>query len=259
MKIRKMLIVGAMLTIVSGWGLVPVMAQDYGNGWSNNGTTGIINGSRIVGRGQFLGLVPWDWGVEDKITKTESKEDLEQLVIGVVLNIATNLTVIAAYLTIVFVIYGGYLYMFSGGDVGKVTTGKKTLLTAFIGLAIVILTNVIFGTIRIVLSSGSSGSGGVFNLPNVNATEMVSGMIQWVIGIGGILAAIFVVYGGILYMTSAGDAGKITKAKQTIMYALIGLAIVGLAELLTAFVSSMIRSAAQNNINETIIISKGGQ
>jgi len=33
------------------------------------------------------------------------------------------------------------------------------------------------------------------------------------------------VLGGIFYVTSTGDAGKVAKAKNTIMYAAIGLAI----------------------------------
>ena len=63
------------------------------------------------------------------------------------------------------------------------------------------------------------------------------------IGIAGVVAIIFVVYGGILYITSTGDPGKIKKAKDAILYALIGLAIVALAQVITAFVSSKIREA----------------
>ena len=54
-------------------------------------------------------------------------------------------------------------------------------------------------------------------------------ILNAIIGISGIIAAVFLIVGGVSFMTSAGDAGKITKAKQTIMYALIGLAICALA------------------------------
>ena len=81
---------------------------------------------------------------------------------------------------------------------------------------------------------------------------MVTNLIQWVIGIAGIVAAVFIVIGAIGYLSSAGDPNKLKKAKDTIMYALIGLAIVGLAEVITAFVSSTIRNA-NSYINTTTI------
>ena len=89
----------------------------------------------------------------------------------------------------------------------------------------------------------------------VDANTLVTNAVQWFIGIAGAVALIFVVYGGIAYTTSAGDPSKLQKAKSTIIYALIGLAIVGLAEAITAFVSGMIRDAdnAASYTNQTII------
>lgn len=60
-------------------------------------------------------------------------------------------------------------------------------------------------------------------------------------------------------MTSAGDSQKAQKARQTILYALIGLAIVALAEIITAFVTNMINDAKAENsyhITNQIVISK---
>lgn len=201
----------------------------------------------------FLGLVSWDCNVE--ITDETS---LKSGIWTIVANIITDVVIIAAYLVIGYVIYGGYLYIFSGGDAGKVATGKKTLARAFIGLAIVMSANVIMGAIRIALAGSTDINGCTATSTCVDTNQMVINLIQWVIGIAGAVAAIFVVYGGIAYITSSGDSGKLQKAKSMILYALIGLAIVALAEVITAFVSNMIRDA--NNkasssayyINETI-------
>lgn len=57
-------------------------------------------------------------------------------------------------------------------------------------------------------------------LPNV-----VINIINAIIGISGIIAVVFIIVGGIGYMTSSGDPGKIKKAKDTILYACIGLVI----------------------------------
>lgn len=196
----------------------------------------------------FLGLVSWDCGVA-----IQDEESLKSNIWTIVANIVTDATVIAAYLIIGYVIYGGYLYIFSSGDPGKVATGRKALTQAFIGLAIVMSANVIMSSIRIALiSNGNIGNCASSNC--VDPNTMVTNVIQWVIGVAGVVAVIFVIYGGISYTTSAGDPSKLQKAKTTITYALIGLAIVALAEVITAFVSNMIREANQNAfINQTTI------
>ena len=54
-------------------------------------------------------------------------------------------------------------------------------------------------------------------------------ILNAIIFVGGIVAAVFIVVGGFNYMTSAGDASKVAKAKNTIIYALIGLVVCVLA------------------------------
>ncbi|MEK7561346.1 MAG: pilin [Patescibacteria group bacterium] len=52
----------------------------------------------------------------------------------------------------------------------------------------------------------------------------------------GIAAVIMLIVGGFRYITSAGNAEAIKAAKNTILYALIGLVIVALAQLIVNFV-----------------------
>jgi hypothetical protein len=52
----------------------------------------------------------------------------------------------------------------------------------------------------------------------------------------GIIAVIMIVYGGFRYITSGGDATKVTSARNTILYAIIGLIIVALAQFIVKFV-----------------------
>lgn len=65
-------------------------------------------------------------------------------------------------------------------------------------------------------------------------------IINGIIFVIGIVAVIFIIYGGIQYMTSAGDPSKTQKAKHTIMYAVIGLVIVALAYAIVNFVIHII-------------------
>lgn len=59
--------------------------------------------------------------------------------------------------------------------------------------------------------------------------SIITGILNAVIAIAGLVAVVYVIIGGINYMTSSGDATKIQKAKTTILYALIGLAICALS------------------------------
>ena len=64
----------------------------------------------------------------------------------------------------------------------------------------------------------------------------ITGIINAVIGVLGIVAVVVIIMGGITYMTSSGDAGKVKKAKDTILYGVIGLIVVALAFAIVNFV-----------------------
>jgi uncharacterized membrane protein len=52
----------------------------------------------------------------------------------------------------------------------------------------------------------------------------------------GIAAVFMIVAGGFKYVTSGGDSGKVSGAKSTILYAVIGLVVVALAQSIVFFV-----------------------
>ena len=52
----------------------------------------------------------------------------------------------------------------------------------------------------------------------------------------GVAAIIMVILGAFKYVTSGGDTNKVTSAKNTIVYALIGLVVAVLAQILVRFV-----------------------
>lgn len=54
----------------------------------------------------------------------------------------------------------------------------------------------------------------------------------------GVVAVIAIIYGGFKYITSGGDANKVGAAKNTVLYALVGLAVAGLAQILVHLVIS---------------------
>lgn len=52
----------------------------------------------------------------------------------------------------------------------------------------------------------------------------------------GIVAVIMIIFGGFKYITSAGNQESVKSARQTLIYAIIGLVIVALAQVIVRFV-----------------------
>ena len=52
----------------------------------------------------------------------------------------------------------------------------------------------------------------------------------------GIIAVIMIIFGGFKYITSGGDSGNVSGAKNTLIYAIVGLIIVALAQFIVRFV-----------------------
>lgn len=52
----------------------------------------------------------------------------------------------------------------------------------------------------------------------------------------GVVAVIMIIIGGLKYITSSGDSNNVTSAKNTILYAIIGLVVVALAQFIVKFV-----------------------
>lgn len=92
--------------------------------------------------------------------------------------------------------------------------------------------------------SGTSnpGNSGVIVIPNPfkcpNNDCSIKGFIEAIINkilmpIGGMVAVLMIMYAGFMYVTAQGDTGKISKAHDALLYAVIGAAV-----LLGAFVIS---------------------
>ena len=54
---------------------------------------------------------------------------------------------------------------------------------------------------------------------------LISNVIALIIGVLGVAAVLAIIYGGILYVTAAGDPEKAERGKRAIMYAVIGILI----------------------------------
>lgn len=71
----------------------------------------------------------------------------------------------------------------------------------------------------------------------LEANDVVLGVLDTVYFIAGVAAIIVIIIAGILYTISDGDSSKITRAKNAILYAVVGLAVILGAFVITGFIS----------------------
>jgi hypothetical protein len=97
------------------------------------------------------------------------------------------------------------------------------------------------------LGSGASGAAnngtqdsGFCNSTTGTSNNDISSIASKVVNIFSIIvgavSVIMIIFGGFRYITSGGDSGRVGNAKNTLIYAIVGLVIVALAQLIVHFV-----------------------
>jgi len=71
--------------------------------------------------------------------------------------------------------------------------------------------------------------------------ELIKVIIKFLQVLAGVVTSGVIVLAGYFFVTSAGDPAKITQAKKMILYALIGLAIILMAQGIIALVETVIK------------------
>ena len=107
---------------------------------------------------------------------------------------------------------------------------KKTLRTAFAGLLLVPVlalgVTVIAGSgdVSAQINNGLNAANPGTGPTNLTGTDGVfTTVVNVLLFVIGAISVIMLIYGGIRYTTSGGNANSVTAAKNTIMYAIIGL------------------------------------
>lgn len=83
-------------------------------------------------------------------------------------------------------------------------------------------------------ATGGTCAGDADAQPNVQ--DLITTVILYFSIIVGAISVIMIIIGGFRYITSSGDSANIQAAKNTILYAIVGLAVVLLAQLIVNFV-----------------------
>ena len=86
---------------------------------------------------------------------------------------------------------------------------------------------------------------------NEGIFRQVTNTILYIVGI---IAVIMLIVGGIKYVVSGGDSKKVTDAKNTVLYAIIGLVIAFLAFAIVNFVISALPSSTISEEETSLIL-----
>jgi hypothetical protein len=202
----------------------------------------------------FLGLVPWYHYLQVTYDATTKSCDVQFTnVLGghsgillVLLAVVDDLLRIAGVVAIGFIVYAGARYIMSNGAPDETAKAQSTIINALIGLGIAMAA---IGLVSFLGSHVGSGNApgstlhgqtalNVSSLPTANGAangNVLKTILSIVLGVLGALALFYMTIGGFRYVTSQGDPQAIEKAKQTVLYALIGLVVAIVAEVIVSF------------------------
>ena len=164
-----------------------------------------------------------------------------QTVMDVAQKLMNYLYSVAAYIAIIFIVIGGVMYMLSAGNKEMMERGKKTLIYALAGLAIVVAAPVFLKEILEIL--GGPGSS-VTVPPEVTAASklqvIASRTLKLLLSIVGILAIIGILLGAIWMFTAGGDEDRYKLGKKTVIYAIVGIVIAAGALIIVQQITNLI-------------------
>lgn len=88
---------------------------------------------------------------------------------------------------------------------------------------------------------------GQCNVAGTDATSKINDIVHTIVNllsaVVGIVAVIMIIVGGFRYITSGGNDTSVTAAKNTILYAIIGLVVVALAQIIVRFTLSKLTNS----------------
>lgn len=130
-------------------------------------------------------------------------------------------------LAVLAIIFGGIMYILSGGDERRSSTAKNIIIYAILGLVIALLATGIAQEVQNVVTGANP----------VQTKDLIDNISDYFVGFLAILSALVVVIGGVMYVMSLGDEQRTSRAKRIIFFAILGLLVSGLATI----ISNMLR------------------
>ena len=102
------------------------------------------------------------------------------------------------------------------------------------------------------LAGGSCDPDASQSGPTVNSTvKLAVNILSFIVGVASV---IMIMIGGFKYVISSGDSGNVQGAKNTILYAVIGLIVVALAQVIVRFVLNSTTPSGDETSHPTSLV-----
>lgn len=147
----------------------------------------------------------------------------------IVLNVIEIGMQLIAYLALFFVMYGGFQYLTSSGNPDQASKGRSTILNAIIGLVIAAGSTAVVDKFSTIAAGAST------------ANDVLNNVFDIGYYIAGVIAVLIIIISGFKFAVGGDDPASITKAKNSILYAVIGLIIVISAFAITNYVFEQLK------------------
>ncbi|TRZ79858.1 hypothetical protein D4R86_05255 [bacterium] len=155
-------------------------------------------------------------------------------------NILNFIVIIAIPIAVTFLIIAGLKFFSAQGNELKIKSAKKTILWTIVGTVILIGTKVISATITkffetkgwSFIKKAYAGNVNVqpWQVPNLTnypyPSDFISAIASFLLTIAIPLSVVAIIWTGIQFFLAQGNESKITNAKKTLKWAIIGLAVV---------------------------------
>ena len=91
-----------------------------------------------------------------------------------------------------------------------------------------------------IIPPGFEANNMVGNITNTDTlVGVIMGLVNWIAWFVGLLAVLMGLYAGILFITAGGNAETVTKARNILLYAIVGIAVAILSFSLVAISQSV--------------------
>ena len=155
--------------------------------------------------------------------------------------VITFIKYILGSIATLFLVISGLSLVVAGGDEGTVTSAKKRMAASALGLLLVIFSSTFIDRVFYVIDLNADETGVIPQVDTVQGIAEIVAITNIVVTLVGPVMILMLVAGGIMYIISAGDDGKMDKAKKLITNAVIGIVVIyGAFAIVSTFISGII-------------------
>lgn len=161
----------------------------------------------------------------------------------ILLAVVDDLLRIVGLLAVVFVMYAGVRFITSQGSPDESAKARTGIIYALGGLAASVIAVSFVSFIATSLGGAKGGKGAHLDLsllPDLTGTDPIATLLGIALVVIGSVAVLIMVIGGMKYVLSQGDPQATARAKSTIIYALVGLIVVIIAQSIVSLVAHLL-------------------